>query len=418
MNSKIFVVLFVLAVSLPPVMCLQVVHADSSNSPTLLWDYALPKYLFYPSGNAPPQNFSQPFRTPVFFNGTLYVISPSDGGPDSGIYAFNPTTGTQLWNKTGLDLVDPPVIENGIIYVTCKSLGVLALDVYTGEVIWNHNLGGRGSSPVVTNGVIFASMLNLYALNATDGAILWDSGIVNNQTYAGFSNAVIANGAIYLGSSDFNMYAFNASTGEKIWNYTTGGIIGCAPTVVYGVVYFGSVDHCVYALDAVTGQKLWSYDTLGVVCSVPAVTNGVVYVGSYEGGFYAFNATDGQVLWSYDTGDVISMSSIVVDGVVYTASGAGHLYALDAVRGVQVWNYTVPGLILYSSPAVINGVLYVGTSGHLYAFRLPQTTSPTPSPTIPEFPLWPTIFAIAIATGLVFALRKTVKTNLFIKVNW
>jgi eukaryotic-like serine/threonine-protein kinase len=34
-----------------------------------------------------------------------------------------------------------------------------------------------------------------------------------------------------------------------------------------------------YALNASTGAKLWSYTTGGYVSSSPAVANGVVYVG-------------------------------------------------------------------------------------------------------------------------------------------
>ena len=54
-----------------------------------------------------------------------------------------------------------------------------------------------------------------------------------------------------------------------------------SPAVVNGVVYVGSFDNNVYALNASTGAKLWSYTTGGAMYfSSPAVANGVVYVGS------------------------------------------------------------------------------------------------------------------------------------------
>ena len=53
-----------------------------------------------------------------------------------------------------------------------------------------------------------------------------------------------------------------------------------SPAVANGVVYVGSADHNVYALNAGTGAKLWSYTAGGVSDSSPAVANGVVYVGS------------------------------------------------------------------------------------------------------------------------------------------
>ena len=54
-----------------------------------------------------------------------------------------------------------------------------------------------------------------------------------------------------------------------------------SPAVANGVVYVGSDDGNVYALNAATGAKLWSYAT-GKLESSPAVANGVVYVGTDE----------------------------------------------------------------------------------------------------------------------------------------
>jgi eukaryotic-like serine/threonine-protein kinase len=80
----------------------------------------------------------------------------------------------------------------------------------------------------------------------------------------------------------------NASTGTKLWSYTTGKQVLSSPAVANGVVYVGSFDNNVYALNAKTGAKLWSYTTGSYVWSSPVVVNGTVYVGSYDGNVYAF----------------------------------------------------------------------------------------------------------------------------------
>jgi outer membrane protein assembly factor BamB len=61
------------------------------------------------------------------------------------------------------------------------------------------------------------------------------------------------------------------------WSYTTGSGVESSPAVANGVVYFGSYDGNLYALSAGTGALLWSYTTGGGQSS-PAVVNGVVYV--------------------------------------------------------------------------------------------------------------------------------------------
>jgi outer membrane protein assembly factor BamB len=61
------------------------------------------------------------------------------------------------------------------------------------------------------------------------------------------------------------------------------------PAVANGVVYVGSNDGNVYALNASTGAKLWSYGTGYMVEGGVAVANGVIYVGSWNDRIYAFS---------------------------------------------------------------------------------------------------------------------------------
>ena len=64
-----------------------------------------------------------------------------------------------------------------------------------------------------------------------------------------------------------------------------------SPAVVNGVVYVGSSDSNVYALNATTGKVTWSFTTGDYVLSSPAVSNGEVYVGSVDGNIYAIGNT-------------------------------------------------------------------------------------------------------------------------------
>ena len=70
----------------------------------------------------------------------------------------------------------------------------------------------------------------------------------------------MANGVVYVGSADCNVYALNASTGALLWSYTTGGRVFSSPAVANGVVYVIGWDTSnLYALNASTGALLWSY---------------------------------------------------------------------------------------------------------------------------------------------------------------
>ena len=68
--------------------------------------------------------------------------------------------------------------------------------------------------------------------------------------------------------------------------------------VADGKVYFGSFDKNVYALNASAGALVWSYATGDWVVSSPAVANGMVYVGSFNHQFYAFGSSSSEQTYS------------------------------------------------------------------------------------------------------------------------
>ena len=63
----------------------------------------------------------------------------------------------------------------------------------------------------------------------------------------------MANGVVYVGSADDNLYAFSATTGAQLWSAATGSSIVSSPAVANGVVYVGSDDDSLYAF-APNGQ--------------------------------------------------------------------------------------------------------------------------------------------------------------------
>ncbi|GAJ14434.1 unnamed protein product, partial [marine sediment metagenome] len=118
--------------------------------------------------------------------------------------------------------------------------------------------------------------------------------------------------------------------GTRIWNYTTGSAVASSPAVADGIVYVGSNDNNIYALDAAMGTVVWNYTTGGDVVSSPAVADGVVFVGSYDKKMYALNATSGAHLWSYTTLDKVISSPAVADGTIYFGSYDHLVYAVGA----------------------------------------------------------------------------------------
>ena len=94
---------------------------------------------------------------------------------------------------------------------------------------------------------------------------------------------------VFIGIED-NVYALNAETGQKIWNYTVEvGLYSLS--VADEMVFVGATDHKVYALNQTTGDQIWNYTTGWRVNSCPAVMEGIVFIGSDDGNLYALNET-------------------------------------------------------------------------------------------------------------------------------
>lgn len=261
---------------------------------------------------------------PAVANGIVYIGNNPQGGPDDALYAINATTGSLDWACCGMGqpVYSAPTVVNSVVYFIDVDLGlVYALDAATGSTKWTYETTdaiGSQSSPAVINGVVYVGSndQNLYALNATTGDKIW-SYTTGGQIA---SSPAVANGIVYVGSD--NVYALDATTGALLWLAPIES--GSSPAIANGVVYIGSYDGSVYALNASTGDKLWSYTTRGQVQSSPAVANGVVYVGSDQ--LYALKASTGAKLWSYNISR--PASPIVANGVVYVTDwGTGYVYA-------------------------------------------------------------------------------------------
>ncbi len=213
------------------------------------------------------------------------------------------------------------------------------------------------------------------------------------------ASPVFADGVVYFGGDDGNLYAVDATTGRQIWKHETGGPAPTSPAIAAGILYAGSYDGKFYALNAKTGATRWKFTTGGerrfearglhgflpanqtiadpfdIYLSSPVLGDGAVFFGSGDGNVYALDAGSGTLRWKFQTGDVVHASPAFADGIVYVGSWDSYFYAIDAKTGQQVWKFhggedpVIHNQVGFqSSPAVVNGVVYTGCrDSNLYA---------------------------------------------------
>ena len=358
---------------------------------------------------------------------------------DGYLYAIDIATGDLIWRYQGPGtLLWPgyPTVADGKVYATTGEVaqyggGVgtsefVCLNAYTGQLNWKlpiEALAPRESVAVAYGKLFLIPGTVTDAVDAISGneyntfSQVWAIGTTTTPTSdwpmwradashsstaqvgpsnlslawkfttngSVISSPSVANGIVYVGSQDNNIYALGAWSGNLLWKYTTQNAQVSSPAVANGKVYTGGDDGYVYCLDAYTGGLSWKTFVNGdlpytygsfVLKSSPAVSEGKVYVGSLDGYMYALDVKSGNIAWKYKTDGPVLSSPAVVDGGVYFTSeetNSGALYRLDANSGAVVWRQQIPyeyqftgGVEMLGSPSVADGMVFASSDLRTY----------------------------------------------------
>ena len=213
------------------------------------------------------------------------------------------------------------------------------------------------------------------------------------------ASPVIANGILYIGSTDGKLYALDAKQWGIRWVFDAGDAIRYSATVLGNRVYFSARNNKVYALDAKTGEKLWEFKSKSWMDAPPIVSDNKVYMGAFPSKIYLLNARTGTLeamrertvriqgieygcakgvfrpifpehnadVWRGQTNGSESYP-VTANGVVYIGARNGKLHAFDAASKSETWTYQL-GSFVDAAPAISDGVLYATSGdGNVYAF--------------------------------------------------
>ena len=294
-------------------------------------------------------------------------------------------------------------LNGDTVFIGSDDGNLYALEAQSGSLLWKFaSQGIVRSTPAVAGDLVYFSSDDgfLYAVRADDGTKAWSTDIGNFYDRAareGFnmssvdptgydyvqSSPVVADGTVYVGSTDKNLYALDANTGAVKWTFATSNKIRATPVVDQGTVYFGSWDELMYAVDVATGKARWAVGVGGEVQSKAVVANGMVYTASRRASVVALDAQTGGLNWEYSYGSNLWVESSpnLVNGVIYIgSSGSKIVLGLDALTGKPTSIYTSKDFH-WSTPLIIGDRLYIGgtspapdASGGLYSLSMTNGT--------------------------------------------
>ncbi|MDH5783318.1 MAG: PQQ-binding-like beta-propeller repeat protein [Candidatus Bathyarchaeota archaeon] len=238
----------------------------------------------------------------------------------SHLYCVNATTGKLIW-KLNLNL-GPPIVEwplsiaYGKAFAPFSDTKIACVNVADGEIIWEYEIPDYTSSvscfAVAYGDVFVGSYRRLDVVNGTNGELIWGVNGTKAGIEFGWTVPLIAESRLYLSTSyPQGVWCFNATTGERLWNYLTATrIIGTAGS---GSIWDGKLFIPLFDGDY---SYLFCFEDSGEGVAVwPFVTDSHCDVGSTQTIYF-------HGIWTYN-GSPIKDGTIFINGTEYVANSSG-----------------------------------------------------------------------------------------------
>jgi uncharacterized repeat protein (TIGR02543 family) len=240
------------------------------------------------------------------------------------------------------------------VYVGAWSGFFYAISADTGVQRWRYEVPRTGvtkctatsrcriaSSPAVANGMVYFGAEDgyLYALNASDGTLVWRRQLGDTENGAEvWSSPAVSNGVVYAGVASHSsapcvagkMFAFNAANGTPVWTFDAIDQTSCASGTCLGAGIWSSP-----AIDEQFGTLWIGTGNAGMGC-----TPTTAQATRYPDGILALSAVSGTLKGFYQT-----MPNDITDGGDVGSSPALHqTRVVDECGNTDVTSYwvTVP----------------------------------------------------------------------------
>ena len=245
--------------------------AINTNGCTLKWKYSA---WGVPPGSQPKVGVWSPAAYATTAAGLPLVIFGSSS-PEGAVYALNATTGARVWRfqsqqfgadedvGAGPTISAPGVLfPSGAAFFSGKDNMVYAVNLATGKKIWQFSIRTdepstystgepRTTAALVGNNLYVGWGQGLYDLNATTGAKVWNTAVVDAPTSEIISSPAVSGAAgsqvVIAGDVAGNEFAWNATTGALVKTIPLGTSILGSTAISYGVVYIPNANGHLYA---------------------------------------------------------------------------------------------------------------------------------------------------------------------------
>lgn len=287
-----------------------------------------------------------------------------------------------LWEvELGDQIVATAAIVGDYVYVPCLSGELVCLQRATGEKVWGYKsvekveknsfAPGFKSSPTVTADAVYLGDEDgvFHAIDKQTGQKKWQFS-TGGEIY---SSAAIVDQRVIFGSYDNSLYCLNLKDGKPLWTFPTEGYVHCAPAIAEKYTFIAGCDEHLRAINIETGEQKSDMPLATYLIASPSVVGNILYVGTYASEMVAIDWTTMQVVWRYSTGGgefPFHSSAAVTDKYLVVGSRDKSVHAVHRETGKRAWTFATRAKV-DSSPAIVGDRVFVGSQdGNVYELGL------------------------------------------------
>ncbi|NMB61442.1 MAG: PQQ-binding-like beta-propeller repeat protein [Chloroflexi bacterium] len=304
----------------------------------------------------------------------------------SQIFAINTENGNRQWvypssAEKNVMFYAPAEIKDGQVLVGDYNHTLYSINSDNGILNWKFE-GAKGryvGSVLELNGMTYAPNADhsLYVVDS-QGMLNWEFKTQGPN----WSKPVADDQYVYVASMDHHLYAlqlnYDAATlatdengskvlvSEPVWSVDLGTAVVSDPLLADGFLYVGTIDGELFKVNAASGAIEWTFEgdtKIKSIWTTPLIVDSSLYFGTEDGFVYALNVESGDTIWANptSTGSQIVASGVALNGNVGFGTIAGNLVILDKNQATSP-SITRDGGI-YTTPIFQDGKLYLVVVG-------------------------------------------------------
>lgn len=341
--------------------------------------------------------------SPIIWDDRIYLTTAYDNGRRISLLAFDRATGQLVWERFAPEgrtesvhqknghASATPVTDGRRVYVSFGARGLAAFDREDGTLVWHQEFGaldnywGTAGSPLLYQDrvVLYQDVSRgafVAAFDAATGEEIWNTP---RHATVGWGSPI----AIRVGDHDEiivhgqqRVQAYDPATGAELW-HCNGSTIEVIPTAVvgYGMLFCssGRAGPTLAIRPGGTGDVTSSHLEWTSPRGSPFVPSPVLFgenlylVNDMQSIATALDARTGDRVWQGRLGvarrEGFSASPVAFDGKIFFTNDYGETFVLRAGDEFEILNVNELGEQVLASPALVDGHWYFRTANNLIA---------------------------------------------------